>query len=131
MPGQQYHRLVARTGAGGLGIDPCPAVTVSREFLGLSRPFCATLAGAEVGTTRLMSQLAMPLPSLVRNGGVPRPAMLERTAAAWRDRIPATGRMSLEVVVKQKSLHISEIRAMCADTRFDDWEQDQTRVIRF
>ena len=68
----------------------------------------------------------MPLPSLVRNGGVPRPAMLERTAAAWRDRITATGRISLEVVLKQKSLHISEIRAMCADTRFDDWEQDQT-----
>jgi hypothetical protein len=58
---------------------------------------------------------------MIRNGTVPRPALLARTAAAWRAKVPGTGRLQLEIDLREKSLHIRELRIITGSSRLDDW----------
>jgi hypothetical protein len=101
------------------------ANTVPREFVGKARDLRRALEADDAVAYRVVGALTVPFTAIGR-GTIPRPQLLARTANAWRDKIPTTGRLALEVELKKTSLLIRELRLLAADGRFDDWVEGKT-----
>jgi hypothetical protein len=54
----------------------------------------------------------------------PHPDILTTAARAWRERVPAAGRLTLDVALRRKSLQVHELRAVTGRLRMEDWGAD-------
>lgn len=97
-----------------------------REFLGMARELHSALEADDIVAYDEVGRIRATIGVMISNNQQIRPAMFERTAAAWRDRIPTTGRLRLEINLKPKSLSIRELRIVASDSRFTEWEPDRT-----
>jgi hypothetical protein len=68
------------------------------------------------------SRQCEPLTARARRSPIPRPEMLTDAARVWRERVPETGRLHLEIKAEWKRLRIGEVRITAADFRADTWD---------
>lgn len=105
---------------------PTPTMAASRiprEFVGKARDLRRVLSAEDAVVWKEMSRITVPFASVGR-GTVPRPAMLERAAIAWQERVPKAGRLGLTIKRTRTTLVIDELRLVSADARFAEWDED-------
>jgi hypothetical protein len=96
--------------------DPPP-----RQFVGQARALRAAIAAEDTAATATIERLIRPLYTRAQRHPVPRPGELAGVARAWREVIPAGGRLALYVAVRRKTLELDELRVSTVDFRFRSW----------
>lgn len=92
--------------------------------MGKARDLRRVLEAEDARAHRVVGNLTVPF-ACIGKGTVPRPKMLARAAAAWREEIPLTGRLMLQSKLTKTSLMIRELRIISAESRLDDWDEEK------
>jgi hypothetical protein len=93
------------------------------EFVGKARAFRMAVAAAHPAAVAAVDRIAQPLRGQARLRQNPSASGLARTAAAWSNQVPATGRLDLAVKLTTSSLRITETRVGPVEFRFDAWDK--------
>jgi len=95
---------------------------VPAEFVGFGRAFSARVADAVA--IRVCQQSSQALIQRQRRHPVPRADTLAGVAYAWRNRVPAFGRLDQRITLNGKWLSIIETRCIPQHFRQGEWEDD-------
>jgi hypothetical protein len=93
------------------------------EFIGRARDLRRRLGDSAL-YRGAVDALVAPILARAKRHPVPRPETLVEAARAWRDRVPAAGRLTLDLRLARRSLTVHELRAVTGSLRMIDWGED-------
>ena len=98
-----------------------PPAPPPAQFIGHARALRAAITAEDRAATTTIERFMRPLYARAQRHPVPREGDLAGVARAWRETLPAGGRLALSIEVKRKTIAIDELRVSAIDFRFLNW----------
>jgi hypothetical protein len=98
-----------------------PPAPPPAAFLGQARALRASIREEDTAATVTIERFMRPLYARAQRHPVPREGDLAGVARAWRETLPAGGRLALNIEAKRKTIAIDELRISSIDFRFANW----------
>lgn len=95
------------------------------EFLGMAREWRRRFEPSDAVISATFNSIFAPLIERARRRPVPRPEMLAEAARGYRQRMPETGRLSLDIEHKRTRLSISDMRIGVSDLQHEQWQNSE------
>ena len=106
-----------------------PRVPVPREFVGKARLLTNRIGKLNNQVLDASREAFAPLRDRAERNPVPRRETMIEAIGLWEERMPQDGRLSINVDLQKKSLHIHELRASGAEYSKDPWHGDHVPAI--